>query len=46
MGKWTNQSLFKGRSPIAKKHVKKMLNTPGHKGNPNQNHIKIPPHFC
>jgi hypothetical protein len=27
-----------------KKH--EMLNIPGHTGNGNQNHIKIPPHFC
>jgi hypothetical protein len=27
-----------------KKHMKKMLTIPGHKGNANQNHIKIPPH--
>jgi hypothetical protein len=29
-----------------KKHMKKMLNIPGHKGNANQNHVKIPPHSC
>jgi hypothetical protein len=23
-----------------------MLTIPGHKGNANQNHIKIPPHLC
>jgi hypothetical protein len=28
-----------------KTHVK-MLTIPGHKGNANQNHTKIPPHFC
>jgi hypothetical protein len=25
---------------------KKTLTIPGHKGNANQNHIKIPPHIC
>jgi hypothetical protein len=28
------------------KHVEKMLTIPGHKGNANQNHIKIPPYSC
>jgi hypothetical protein len=31
---------------MAKKHMKKMLTIPGHKGNANQNHTKIPPHTC
>jgi hypothetical protein len=31
---------------MAKNHMKKMLNIPGHKGNANQNHTKIPPHSC
>jgi hypothetical protein len=30
---------------MAKKH-EEMLTIPGHKGNANQNHIKIPPHSC
>jgi hypothetical protein len=25
---------------------KERLNAPGHKGNANQNHVKIPPHPC
>jgi hypothetical protein len=29
---------------MAKKHMKKMLTSPGHKGNANQNHTKILPH--
>jgi hypothetical protein len=28
------------------KNNKEMLNIPDHKGNANQNHIKIPPHSC
>jgi hypothetical protein len=28
-----------------KKKPEKMLNIPGHKGNANQNHIKIPPYW-
>jgi hypothetical protein len=31
---------------MAKKHMKKMLTIPVHKGNANQNHIKIPSHSC
>jgi hypothetical protein len=31
---------------MAKKHMKKMLNIPGHKENANQNHIEISPHSC
>jgi hypothetical protein len=45
MGKWTEQSLFKGRSPKwVKKKLKEMLTILGHKGNANQNHIKILPY--
>jgi hypothetical protein len=44
MGKWTQQSLFKGRSPNGQKHMKKCSKTPGHKADANQNHIKIPIH--
>jgi hypothetical protein len=28
---------------MSKKHMKKMFTIPGHKGNANQNHTKIPP---
>jgi hypothetical protein len=41
-----NRTFFKGRSPNGQKTHKKMLTIPGHKGNANQNHIKIPPHSC
>jgi hypothetical protein len=29
-----------------KKIHEEMLNIPGHKGNANQNNVKIPPHSC
>jgi hypothetical protein len=29
---------------MAKKTHEEILNIPGHKGNANQNHVKIPPH--
>jgi hypothetical protein len=31
---------------MAKTHMKKMLSVPGHKGNINQNHVKIPSYSC
>jgi hypothetical protein len=31
---------------MAKKTHEEMLNIPGHKGNANQNYVKISPHFC
>jgi hypothetical protein len=44
MDKWTKLSFFqRKKSKWLKKH-EEMLNIPGHKGNANQNHIKIPPH--
>jgi hypothetical protein len=44
MKKWANeQSFFKGRIPNGQKTLEKMFIIPGHKGNANQNHIKIPP---
>jgi hypothetical protein len=46
MGKCTEQSLFKGRSPNAQKTDEENLTIPGRKGNENQNHIKIPPQSC
>jgi hypothetical protein len=46
MGKWTEQSFFKGRCPNEQNTHEEMFNIPGHKGNANQNHVKIPPHSC
>jgi hypothetical protein len=46
--KWANElnrAFFK-EVQMAKKHMKKMLIIPGHKGNENQNHTKIPSHTC
>jgi hypothetical protein len=43
MGKGTEQSLFKGRGPVAKRQVKKFSTSLAIKET-NQNHIKIPPH--
>jgi hypothetical protein len=45
MGKWTEQSLFNERCLNGYKN-EKMLTILGHKGNANQNNIKIPPHSC
>jgi hypothetical protein len=45
MGKWT-RDFSKEEDQMAKKHMKKMLNNLGHKGNANQNHTKILPHSC
>jgi hypothetical protein len=33
-------------SQIGQKTQEEMLNIPGHKGDANQNHIKILPHSC
>jgi hypothetical protein len=44
MGKWTEKSFFKGISLNGQKTHEEMLNIPGHKGNANQGHIKIPSH--
>jgi hypothetical protein len=46
MGKWTEQSFLKGRSPNGQNTHEEMHNIPGHKGNTYQNHIKIAPHSC
>jgi hypothetical protein len=47
MKKWANElnrCFLKEEFQIAKKHMKKMLTLPDHKGKANQNHIKIPPY--
>jgi hypothetical protein len=36
--------IFKGRKTNDKEMHEEMLNIPGHKGNANQNHIKISSH--
>jgi hypothetical protein len=49
MKKWAtemNRTFSKEEIQIAKKTHEEMLNIPGHKGNVNQNHFKIPPHSC
>jgi uncharacterized coiled-coil protein SlyX len=40
-----NRTFSKEETQMAKTH-EKMLTIPGHKGNANQNHTKIPPHSC
>jgi hypothetical protein len=42
MGKLTEQSFFKARSPNGEKTHEEMLTIPDHKGNASQNHVKIP----
>jgi hypothetical protein len=47
--KWTtelNRTFSKEEIQMAKKTHEKMFTIPGHKGNANQNHTKIPPHSC
>jgi hypothetical protein len=39
-------SFFKERSKNGQEIHEEMLTIPDHKGNANQNHTKIPPHFC
>jgi hypothetical protein len=49
MKKWANElnrTFSKEEVQMAKKTHKEMLNIPGHEGNANQNHIKIPLHSC
>jgi hypothetical protein len=49
MKKWENElsrAFSKEEVQMAKKHTKKMLTTPGHKGNANQRHVKFPSHSC
>jgi hypothetical protein len=46
--KWASElnNFFKRRNSNGQKSSEKMLTIPGHKGNANQNHTKIPPHPC
>jgi hypothetical protein len=47
--KWAtelNRFFSKEEVQMAKKMHEKMLTIPGHKGNANQNHTKIPLHSC
>jgi hypothetical protein len=47
MRKWANElnrAFLKEEVQVAKKTHEKMLTIPGHKGNRNQNHVKIPSH--
>jgi hypothetical protein len=47
MKKWANeQSFVKGRNPNGEKTHEEMLTILVHKGNANQNHIRIPPLSC
>jgi hypothetical protein len=49
INKWATELsrvFFKGRSPNGQNTHEEMLNIPFYKGNANQNHIKIPLHFC
>jgi hypothetical protein len=49
MKKWASElnRAFSKEVQMANTHThKEMLNISGHKGNANQNHTKIPPHFC
>jgi hypothetical protein len=40
------QSFFKVRSQNGQKNTQRNAQHPGHRGNANQNHVKIPPHSC
>jgi hypothetical protein len=40
-----NRNFSKEELQMATKHIE-LLTTPGHKGNTNQNHIKLPPPSC
>jgi hypothetical protein len=41
---WTELKFFKVKSPNGQKTHEEMLSIPGHKGNTNQNHVKILPY--
>jgi hypothetical protein len=40
-----SRAFSKEEVQMTKKTHEKMLSFPGHKGNQNQNHVKIPPHL-
>jgi hypothetical protein len=44
MGKWTEPELFQRKKSKWLKTHEKILTIPGHKGNENQNQVKILPH--
>jgi hypothetical protein len=49
MKKWVhelNKAFSKEDVQIGENHMKKNARTIGHKGNANQNHLKISPHPC
>jgi hypothetical protein len=49
MKEWANElnrAFTKEELQMAKKIHEKMLTIPGHNGNANQNHTKIPHHSC
>jgi hypothetical protein len=49
MKKWGNElnrTFSKEKVQMGKKNRKEMVTIPGHKGNANQNHIKILPYSC
>jgi hypothetical protein len=46
MGKELDINFSKEEVQMATKTHEEMLTIPGHKGNANQNNIKIPPHSC
>jgi hypothetical protein len=39
-------TYYMNKDSFLRKEKEEMLNIAGHKGNANQNHIKIPPHSC
>jgi hypothetical protein len=41
-----NRTFSKEEVQWSKNTLKEMVTIPGHKGNANQNHPKIPPHSC
>jgi hypothetical protein len=43
---WNKQIFFVRKKSKWSKTQEKSLTIPGHKGNANKKHIKIPPHHC
>jgi hypothetical protein len=41
MSKWTEQNIFKGRSPKDQKTDEEILNIPGHRGNANHDFTSL-----